>query len=222
MKKNNTKKGAFTLIELIIVMIVIVILSALIIPSLIAAKLSANETSGIANLRQIATSQELFRFRTHVDEDNDGTGEYGGLVEMAGTQVGRAASAIVPPVLSPALGVLNATGQASRSGYLYAVFLPDATGAGLVEPQTGYTTTTLDVDLSENVYAVYVWPVVHNQSGSRTFFINQQGIMTFTDGVYDSATVPAYSAAFLAAGSLTNNIAVNVVGADGNTWKAVN
>ena len=224
-KTKNRNKEAFTLIELVVVMIVIVILSSLIIPNLIAAKLSANETSAIANLRQIATSQELFILRGPADTDDDGQGEYGGFIEMSGAGAGRMTGLLIPPVLSGAFRVLNANGEVSRSGYFYRVYLPDPGGAGVAEPQAGYADDgTLDGDLSETVYCVYVWPVNFNQSGNRTFFINQEGVMLFAeDNAYSgTGNGPAADAAFQTAGTITGAIAVGVAGQDGNTWKVIN
>jgi prepilin-type N-terminal cleavage/methylation domain-containing protein len=60
MKKNN--KG-FTLIELLIVIAVIAILAALAIPNLIGSRKAANETSAIAQLRTIVTSEESYKAR---------------------------------------------------------------------------------------------------------------------------------------------------------------
>ena len=232
-KTKNKNKEAFTLIELIVVMVVIVILSALVIPSLIAAKLSAHETSAIANLRQISISQELFRLRGAVDEDFDGTGEYGGFWAMTGgdAPLGPAPRLLsglplIPPVLS-AVFRNDLTSEIERSGYYYQVYLPDPAGAGVIEPIGGFPIApALDINFAELVYCVYVWPVIYQQSGNRTFFINQEGILLVTEDATYSGTGagPASDAAFdvLGVGTITGQLAIGVAGNDGNIWRAVN
>lgn len=76
----TTGRSGMTVVEMIIVVSVIALIALISIPGLLSSRKHSNETSAIATLRMIATSQSVFR---EGDKDGDGRANYATLAELS-------------------------------------------------------------------------------------------------------------------------------------------
>ena len=184
----------------------------------------SNETAAIATGRNVISAQAQLQASARIDVDGDGTGEYGGFLELSGAVPGRMSKVLVPPVLSTSFRVLSASGEVTRSGYLYCIFLPGAKGDGVGEEAGGYRTGDIDANLAETTWCMYAWPAEYGKTGTRTFFVNQAGDTVATDDADYSGTGngPSADAAFHAGPGIVGKVAVGVEGQDGNLWRQAN
>lgn len=223
----------FTLIEMMIVVTLIAIIAAIAVPNLIAARLSANESSAVATLRSISTAQAQFQMSGKCDVNDNGAGEYGLLREMSSAARVRTSPDAAdmgdymnPQVLSGSFRVSSGGGEVTRSGYIFRLALPGTNGTGVLETSVGALDAPVHSSLAETTWCCYAWPASYSRSGNRTYFVNERADIVSTD--YDSysgagrITAANVGSAFMAGADarlITGIVAVGTRGRDGRIWK---
>jgi hypothetical protein len=214
----------------------------------ITAKVAAmNEKTVIASLRNLANCQEQMRLSGLVDCDNDGRGEFGFLLEMTGaarrrTAAGAVALAandfsrtgrrVMPPLLSPSLAGVDASGHVAKDGYQFRIYLPDSgSPAGWVgERGPGRTpgllggTGKVGTESSETTWCAYAWPEKAGVTGNRVFFVNADGVVLETanaGGKYAGRQRPVPGGAAFRGAGITSPVAIGTSGRDGDVWRVV-
>ncbi len=189
------RQRAFTLIELMIVVAIIAIIAAIAIPSLISSRIASYETAATGTLRSLAAAQSTFVARCIVDQDGDGSGEYGFFQELAGSAVprGRVNALAAGEVFSAAMGNTDAvTGIVSKSGYAYILYLPTAApGPAIHDGQMPAAPVVADGNPQETRWMSYAWPMDHGSTGYRCFVVNQQAEV-YQARNEDAAGAPLY------------------------------
>ncbi len=226
---------AFTLIELLIVVAIIAIIAAIAIPSVLSSRIISYETAAAASLRSLVNAQSTFVTRCVVDQDGDGSGEYGFFRELTGIAVPRTRAVKLPvgDVFSVSFGALDANGVVTKGGYCYRMYLPTAGGPATTEAGGLPAPNPLDANNQETRWACYAWPIDYPYSGYRCFVVNQQGEVHQASnedpggqGIYSGpGDFPAPGAALVPNGSEDNLDSKyplpNGLGADGQRWAQV-
>ncbi|MBI5362257.1 MAG: prepilin-type N-terminal cleavage/methylation domain-containing protein [Planctomycetes bacterium] len=239
------QRAGFTLIELMIVVAIIAIIAGVGIPKLMSARTNSNEAAAIATLRALSSSQAQIQASGALDTDADGAGEFGYFGELSGTQplrihVGAApgmgtpgVDELDPSILAAHFGSVDANGWVTRSGYHFAIFLPAPAAGGVVAglPENaggGAVAAALpDPNGGETYWCCYAWPVDHQGTGVRAFFVDEEGDLLQCQNravaPFDGAAhVPTFDECYAVAGDMASGPVVGSASVvSGQTWTPV-
>jgi type IV pilus assembly protein PilA len=157
----NRQKG-FSLIELLIVVAIILIIAAIAIPNLLRSRMAANEASAVGSVRSINTAEVTF----------SATYPNVGFATALSALTGSAATCATATGATSTNACLldSVLGSGTKSGYNFA--LGAGTGSGTPQP----------------TYVINANPVVRGQTGQRSFFSDQSGVIRYNGAAAAAVT----------------------------------
>ncbi len=165
------RREGFTLIEVLIVVAIIGIVAAIAIPSLLRARVSANESATIGDIRTVITGQAAYH--------SSNTGWYD--ANLACLASPAACIPGYPPTGPVFLDSQLALGGLTKSGYVRTL-------------ASGPIATALDASpTSTGEYVYHATPAVQNRTGVRGFAGDASGILCSTPNGSIVATTSSVS-----------------------------